>query len=243
MNKSTILKSLACFTLFLCCGCTQAETQAEQTTGEITETLNEDTDVNTVNDAENAIEEASVLNITADVDLLVNVNDPASIAEYSTYAVIADVVSIDGCSAYNASTGKYGEIYTYGKLSVHECLMGDLNAGDVISFMKPGGVVTWDEYEKSLHDAEKEKVNSDIKEIPKYVSYMVSDDIEIEEGKTYLIFLWQSPTPAIEDAVCIQGYQGGLREFDAQRRLVLNNTTGEWESLDEIAGLIQQAAK
>lgn len=181
---------------------------------------------------------AETLEITAEAELLYNVSDPRSIAAYSTYAVTADVLSIDGCDSYNASADRYGEIYTYGKMRIRECYMGELTPGSEVTFVRAGGTVPWELYEKSLYETEKEKISKEIDVIPEYVSYRHMDDIDIEEGKTYLMFLWESDTPAIEGSLAITGYEGGLREFNPETNMVLNNITGEWEALDEIISLI-----
>ncbi len=71
-------------------------------------------------------------------------------------------------------------------------------------------------------------------------------DIDIEVGKTYLVYL-TSPeygigTFAKEDSYTIDSFQGGLREIDATsitneeplNMMVLNNFTNSWEKLGDI---------
>ena len=232
MKKTMILMTA----LALLTGCAETAAQSLNETEQTVSTVNE----TRTDTADDSVSEGKTLAITGETDLLYSLDDPASIAAYSTYAVIADVISIDGCDTYNASADRYGEIYTCGKMHVRECYMGALTPDSEVTFVRAGGTVPWDLYEKSLHETEKEKISKEISEIPEYVSYRHEDDIEIEEGKTYLMFLWQSDTPAIEGSLAINGYQGGLREYNPETGMVLNNITGGWEELSEIISSLHE---
>jgi hypothetical protein len=223
--------------LAMLAGCAETAAQSFNKTEETANTVNE---TQTETSAQEPVPEGKTLEITGDADLLYSLSDPKSIAAYSTYVVTADIIRVDGCDTYNASADRYGEIYTYGQMRIRECYMGELTPGSEVTFVRAGGNVPWDLYEKSLYETEKEKISKEISEIPEYVSYRHTDDIDVEEGKTYLMFLWQSDMPAIEGSLAINGYQGGLREYNSETGMVLNNISGEWEELSEIVSSLQK---
>lgn len=102
MKKTMILMTA----LALLTGCAETAAQSLNETEQTVSTVNE----TRTDTADDSVSEGKTLAITGETDLLYSLDDPASIAAYSTYAVIADVISIDGCDTYNAEQtdmGKY----------------------------------------------------------------------------------------------------------------------------------------
>ena len=64
-----------------------------------------------------------------------------------------------------------------------------------------------------------------------------SADIDPETGKAYFIGLSESEYHgSFKERIILSGWQGTMREADlsVQPYLALNNTTGQWESIEEI---------
>ena len=137
---------------------------------------------------------------------------------------------------------------TTGKLLINETLRGDLQKGQVIEYMKNGGVMNMAEWEdtqpvnanlKRAYLRNQAGVDIDLENT--YINILISDDIEIEEGYTYLIYLKEN-----NGKYEIIGLDIGLRKinvnyasklraqnYDMSTLQVMNNETGEFESLQE----------
>ena len=186
----------------------------------------------------------------------INVADNVELANKSDIIIIGTIQSIDGFVNYNSKYDEYVFPRTVGKVKVNKVIKGDLEY-DEIPFMRMGGTITISDYEKTLLPSqiskrgfnnltEEEKNNN-------YVTQKMSEDIEIEEGKTYLMYLKYN-----QDYGCyIISYQKyGLREIDtnieSSNQAILNSNTrtiqsseystikvkdnenGEWVTLDSL---------
>ena len=170
-------------------------------------------------------ETKNIMEIVSEAEILGNPSDSVEIYEMSDAVALGYVKEISGYSNVNEETGEYCYPYTYGILEIQKVLKG--NMPEEVNFIRMGGIVSWDDYYASLHDAQKEKRDAEMEETPDFVNCHFEDDIEIEEGKTYLMYF------AVEDdKYTIQGWQGGLREWNDGK--VLNNYTGEWQELSDV---------
>ena len=162
----------------------------------------------------------------------------------STDVVIATVCSIEGGSTYNESKQTTMTPYTYGTLSILKSVKGDLSSGQTIHFTRSGGIVPVDDYLRSLEPAQREAFAS-AAEKPAYIKQKVDGDIDIEVGKTYLIYLSDDEIyQARSSSYAILGHQGGLRAIRNSENLPvtpetsLSNleayqlTTDSWESFN-----------
>lgn len=165
---------------------------------------------------------------------------PSYMLENSTDVILGSIISIDSSDMeLNSVVG-----YTYGTLLVDKTYYGSLETDTVITFAKPGAMmISRSDYEAAQDPELQEKLQSlhtdDNGEI--YYNIRVEDDIDIEAGKTYLIYLNKLEN---KDAYEIIGLQNGLREADVEETAavsllddvsginILDNNTGEWESLD-----------
>ncbi len=173
--------------------------------------------------------------------------NPEYLLEESDAIVLASIISVDGASAkYNSVVGM-----TYGKLLVSETIKGQVKEGEILEYLKPGGLITvsdWESYQDPEANAKREylrqvnKVNIDKDNT--YISLGLPDDIEIEAGKTYLAYLNYSDTYKKYEII---GLGTGLREVNIDKTNIVtysqnidnnalkikNNKTGEYESLNQ----------
>lgn len=182
----------------------------------------------------------------------IDVTDNIELSNESDIIIIGTVESIDGFVNYNSKYDEYVFPRTVGKIKVNKVIKGDLEY-DEIPFMKMGGTISISDYEKTLLPSqiskrgfnnltEEEKNNN-------YVTQKMSDDIEIEEGKTYLMYMGYYDDFG---AYSILYSKYGMREVeetetndisDSNTKSILNdeykikiknNINGEYETLDSI---------
>ena len=168
---------------------------------------------------------------------------PENLKEQADDIVIGSVISLD---EGDPEVGLFG--VTTGKLLINETLRGDLQKGQVIEYKKNGGVMKMAEWEdtqpvnanlKRAYLRNQAGVDIDLENT--YINILISDDIEIEEGYTYLIYLKEN-----NGKYEIIGLDIGLRKinvnyasklraqnYDMSTLQVMNNETGEFESLQE----------
>ncbi len=167
--------------------------------------------------------------------------NPENIGKEADNIVIASVISLDGATP---EKGLFG--ITTGKILINQTLRGDLKPGQVVEYMKNGGVMKMSDWEETQPESANEKrrylreqAGKNIDLDNTYIDITISDDIKIEEGYTYLIYLKEN-----DDKYEIIGLDVGLRKVDVNysSRIsaqslqvdtlkVMNNKTGEFESL------------
>ncbi len=162
---------------------------------------------------------------------------PEYLNEIASHIVVARVISID---EMDVSYSLFG--MTKGKLLINNSLKGDFKNGQVVSFGKLGGIID----AQTIIDVQGEEC-SYTNEEPKskiYFNLIREFDINIEEGKTYLLYLSYNEH---EDVYEILGLKYGLREInipqekdtislinvDFSKLELKNNDTNEFENLQE----------
>ncbi|ALV42157.1 hypothetical protein AU252_14195 [Pseudarthrobacter sulfonivorans] len=165
---------------------------------------------------------------------------------YNRVPVVARVHidSIDGGRAFSTISDQYVFPQTIGKMTVRDVYKGDVKPGDQVNYSRVGGTVTFDEYWSSLNQQQRDKIlhlnNGQRPTAKKYIQKKVLDDVDIEAGKEYVVFLSpQSSKDGKLHEYSITGYQFGLREVKGSgaETTVLNNETKTWESLDSLVKL------
>jgi len=160
-----------------------------------------------------------------------------------TYPVVAlvHIDSIDGGRTYSPVFEQYVAPHTYGKMTVRESYKGDVKPGQELSYSRLGGIVTYEDYWKSLNKQQQDKIlhlnNGKQPAHEKYVKDTSADDIDIEAGKDYVVFLTpQSSKDGKTHEYVIGGYQLGLREakVSGAEVTVLNNETKQWENIGSV---------
>ncbi|MBO9705949.1 MAG: hypothetical protein J7474_10630, partial [Arthrobacter sp.] len=133
---------------------------------------------------------------------------------------------------------------TVGRFTVLEVFKGPFEAGCQLNYSRSGGIVSYDEYWKSL-DAEQQgkltRLNGGHKPVGvDYVQAKASGDIDVHLGKEYLAFL--APQTSKDGRLreyAIVGFQHGLRDIKGAGRdaAVLNNDSAAWEPLVTVVKL------
>lgn len=182
--------------------------------------------------------------IYTNADLVgINIEDSSEIYKAAKYIVIATVESIDGGGNKNLITGEYVYPYTYGTIFIDKVYKGDIEEGSTLNYIRSGGIISYQDWYDSLSQAKKDKHDYLSKGVnPKYVKSMFNDDIDIEPGKTYLMYM-EDANSRSNNEYMIAAWQAGLREVSGLESMtsdgysslkVLNNYTGEYESLDDV---------
>ena len=200
--------------------------------------------IQTVKDDENSNEESFnkrektneriYLNSISSIDFNLDVTDLDYLEENSSDIIIGKIKSIDGTTNYNEKNKSYTFVSTYGTIQVEGIIKSDskFSLNDTILFTRMGGEITVAEYEKSLEPRQivRQKIDQLTEEEKKnlYVRMYIANDIEIEAGKTYLMYLSYDEST---EKYAIIGFENGLREYNKNNNTVKNNSTGEFESL------------
>ncbi len=160
-----------------------------------------------------------------------------------SYPIVAlvHIDSIEGGRTYSPVFEQYVAPHTYGKMTVREAYRGDVKPGQELSYSRLGGIVTYEDYWKSLNKQQQDKIlhlnNGKQPAHKEYVKDTASDDIDIESDKDYVAFLTpQSSKDGKVTEYVIGGYQLGLREAKGSGAdiTVLNNNTKQWDKLDSV---------
>ena len=167
----------------------------------------------------------------------VDITDINVLKEMAEDIVIAKVSKIDGGTNYNEYFKMYSSVNTIGEIEIEKSIKGELKEGQIVPFIRLGGIVETSEYVKGLNEKRKrlleeaEQKGEETMLDYKYVKEIKSGDIEIEEGKTYLMFICYDP---YNERYEIFGDQYGLREYDENTNSVLNNDTNEYEKIESL---------
>lgn len=172
---------------------------------------------------------------------------PEYMLENADAVALVSVISLDGASAeYNPMFGM-----TYGKLLVNQTIKGNINNGDILEYLKSGGTLTvadWEQYQDPEANEKREYLRQlngvAIDKENTYMSLKLLEDIDIEAGKTYFVYL--KFCDAFQKYEII-GLGNGLREVNIEQQTnrvysrslnidtlqIKNNQTGNYESLSE----------
>ena len=119
--------------------------------------------------------------------------------------VVGKIRKILKVSNYNEKTGEYAETYTYANVEILEnCLEKQFNEMEIkenLEVMFYGGMIPYEEYEKSLEVSEREEldrsrgfIENPEKKKETFVISQMKEQVKVEEGKTYLMYLVYSDT-------------------------------------------------
>ena len=167
----------------------------------------------------------------------VDITDINVLKEMAEDILIAKVSKIDGGINYSETFKIYSSVNTIGEIEIEKSIKGGLKEGQIVPFIRLGGIIETSEYVKGLNEKRKrlleeaEQKGEETMLDYKYVKEIKSGDIEIEEGKTYLMFICYDP---YNERYEIFGDQYGLREYDENTSSVLNNDTNEYEKIESL---------
>lgn len=164
--------------------------------------------------------------------------------ERADNVVIASVISIDGADTkIDPGVGS-----TYGKMVINNTLYGNLSSEEVVNYLKSGGIMSLEEYEKNqnpnaVEKREEMRKDADVDASKIYYNLHYENDPDIEVGKVYLCYL--KYIDELEHYEII-GLENGFRELDIKQAKsvtskpylvnkykIKNNKTGNYESLEE----------
>ena len=193
-------------------------------------------------DAYAEIKSKEVMSIPNSAEIDGDPSDSNEIYSRVTDIAIVNIESIDGGDNINQNTSEYIYPFTYGKMKILAVYKSDLQVNATIGYTRMGGIIPFDKYYASLYPEQQSKIDRNMKDDkPEYVEMMFEDDIQIEAGKTYLVYLTSYPQYKIDDLPVynIDGWEGGLREIQGNPKAktgvkVYNNYTGDWDTLNEI---------
>lgn len=174
------------------------------------------------------------MNITSSIEFSIDVKDINYLENNSSDIIIGKIKSIDGATNYNEKEKEYTFVSTYGIVQIESIIKNNSNfsINDTISFVRMGGIISVYEYEKSLEQRQiiKQKIDklSYDEKRNLYVKMYVENDIEPEEGKTYLMYLSYDNEA---NKYYIIGFESGLREYKKDTKQVKNNETYKWEKI------------
>lgn len=177
--------------------------------------------------------------IGSEGDYIWDTKDPYYGYDKLPIVVLVHVDSIDGGRNYSPIFEQYVYPQTIGKMTVLEVYKGDIKPGEQINYSRLGGIITFEEYWDGLSEAQKDKMlylnNGKKPNDTKYIQEKFLDDIDIEVGKDYVVYLLpQTTKDGKYKEYFIDGMQHGLREAKGYvngsnvNMTVLDNKTGEW---------------
>ena len=173
---------------------------------------------------------AKTLYIEKEYDILVDISDINVLKNLVDQIVIAKVDKIEGCTNYSEGLGMYTRINTLGNIEILQVLKGNINVDAKVPFIRGGGTISYNDYEKGVSEKDKQKLkNSDSNY--ELVKEKAKDDIDIEEGKIYLMFLHYD---IYNQRYEIVANQYGLREYDINSGLVTDNSTSKRQTISEL---------
>lgn len=168
---------------------------------------------------------------------------PQKLGNDADAIALATVITIDGADPFASLVGM-----TNGTMLINNVLSGELVKGQVINYSKPGGVMKMSEWEESQPAAAnqkrqylREQNNIKIDLDKTYINVALGGDIEIEAGKTYLVYLKANNkgyeviglgNGLREVDVAVQKSRATVQDLDVNSLKIKNNKTGEFESLE-----------
>ncbi|MDQ0680554.1 hypothetical protein QFZ30_003936 [Arthrobacter pascens] len=243
MNKLKVSFMVAA--MLLLSGVSSCASDARQPVDHASNQQVKQTETGSSNDAYASIPSDEIQHGQTEVEFLWDAKDPYYGYNNLPVAARVHIDSIDGGRTFSPITNQYVIAQTIGKMTVREVYKGDVKPGDQLNYSRGGGIVTFDEYWSSLNQQQKDKAvsqNNGRRPTPekKYVEKKFIDDIDIEVGKEYVVFLLpQSSKDGKLHEYLMDGFQFGLREVKGSgaETTVLNNETKEWESLGSVVKL------
>lgn len=130
---------------------------------------------------------------------------------------------------------------TVANITIEKSFLNKHEVGEKLEIRTKGGIIEYSQYMKYFEKYDGASLDLDVitqeyntyiqegKEVV-YVSEYNSNSIKLEEGKTYLMYIY----PKITGNYWAESVENLLREYDENTNSILNNKTGEYESLDEL---------
>ncbi len=191
-------------------------------------------DLNTRIPKYKADRENILFEITANYDTIYDNANTEELEDRSDCIIIGNVKSIDDVINYSEKTKEYMMTSTIGTITINNIIKSNQIIGEdnEIPFIRVGGTISVAEYEKSLEPRQviRQGINNMTQEEKEntYVKFSYENDVEIEEGKDYLIYLKYEQAL---DTYRIIGMEYGLKEYNGFTNEVKDNETDSWEAI------------
>lgn len=146
---------------------------------------------------------------------------PKVMYDYASDIALVTIISLDSCDM------DFFEFVpsTYGKLIVQSTIKGNLADKKELQYVKPGGYISAKEFEKYDEEEAVEKrehLRGNMKNDDTYYHVLLDDDIQIEEGKTYLAYFTYHKDKNVYEII---GLGNGLRETNISKEIGLSKST------------------
>ena len=187
---------------------------------------------------DNSKNEKEIYNVAYSASYAFNCQDLDKMYTNHEYIAIIRVDEVNEATTYREKTNQYIMPYTPGKATIIKALKGTFSSNK-ITFLRLGGTVSFAEYLKSLYPTERAKITRLMGEKDTsnlYVNNTSRDDITIEKGKTYLVYMNRSDDFHSSNEYSIEAFEYGLREIKHDQKTldqitIKNNKTGSYEPL------------
>lgn len=176
--------------------------------------------------------------------LAVDYSKKSNLNKDSDYIAIVKIDSLESDN-WDSINKQYVAVYSKGVATVINVLKGNLP--NVINYKRLGGKIGYEEWIQGDVDRKKMEGVIGVPSNPKKViiNSKKAEDIDLEVGKTYLVFMKHYSCCNMENEYSIIAYEHGTRELqqsdistyslqNVADLKVKNNVTGEWQNISEV---------
>lgn len=205
--------------------------------GEKTEVSTNDELLNDPNVKYGKEETGEILKNKMDFDMIEDISKKEIRRKLSDNIVIAKVSKINGARNVDPKTGEETLIMTEGELEILDVLKGDIKDKN-IKFRRVGGKMNYAEYlkgspikrEKLKNNPEMDIYSKEEKE-KMMIEECANEDIKLEEGKTYLMYLKYNKELGTN---LVKFYQYGTRELEPIQKNTMQKALSNYKTTNKV---------
>ena len=205
--------------------------------GEKTEVSTNDELLNDPNVKYGKEETGEILKNKMDFDMIEDISKKEIRRKLSDNIVIAKVSKINGARNVDPKTGEETLIMTEGELEILDVLKGDIKDKN-IKFRRVGGKMNYAEYlkgspikrEKMKNNPEMDIYSKEEKE-KMMIEECANEDIKLEEGKTYLMYLKYNKELGTN---LVKFYQYGTRELEPIQKNTMQKALSNYKTTNKV---------
>ena len=182
-------------------------------------------------------ETGEILKNKMDFDMIEDISKKEIRRKLSDNIVIAKVSKINGARNVDPKTGEETLIMTEGELEILDVLKGDIKDKN-IKFRRVGGRMNYAEYlkgspikrEKLKNNPEMDIYSKEEKE-KMTIEECANEDIKLEEGKTYLMYLKYNKELGTN---LVKFYQYGTRELEPIQKNTMQKALSNYKTTNKV---------
>lgn len=182
-------------------------------------------------------ETGELLKNKMDFDMIEDISKKEIRRKLSDNIVIAKVSKINGARNVDPKTGEETLIMTEGELEILDVLKGDIKDKN-IKFRRVGGKMNYAEYlkgspikrEKLKNNPEMDIYSKEEKE-KMMIEECANEDIKLEEGKTYLMYLKYNKELGTN---LVKFYQYGTRELEPIQKNTMQKALSNYKTTNKV---------